>query len=82
MQIDAELSALLEQAWRNLESLELLVRTRRDEGAGAIEALRQRLQDLKSAYTTETDALTRQVLKRAVERRVSGERRHSAAPRP
>ena len=72
---DPELSALLEQAARNLETLELLARSASDEDATATSMLRQRLQDLKLAYTSETDALTRQVLKRAVERRVSGERR-------
>jgi hypothetical protein len=63
-----EISALLEQAARNLDTLELLARSASEEDPIAIKLLRQRLHDLKIAYTSETDALTYQVLKRAIER--------------
>ena len=76
---DPELSALIEQAARNLETLELLARSESVEGSTATDALRQRLRELKRAYTSETDALTRQVLKRAVERRGTGDRRRGMA---
>jgi hypothetical protein len=72
---DPELAALLEQAARNLDTLELLVRSADADDPLAVERLRQRLRDLKRAYTTETDVLTRQVLRRAVERRTIRERR-------
>ena len=79
---DPELLALLEQAERNLETLELLVRSAGEESPMAIKRLQQRLHDLKRAYTREADALTRQVLERAVERRMTGERRHGRATPP
>lgn len=79
---DPELSALIEQAARNLETLELLVHSASDEGSTATGVLRQRLRDLKLAYTIETDALTRQVLKRAVERRGTGDRRRGVRREP
>ena len=79
MLTDPEVSALLDQARRNLDSLELLARSSSDAGVGAIEVLRQRLDDLRSAYTSEAHALTRAVLRRAVERRVGAERRQSEA---
>lgn len=75
---DPALSALLEQARRNLDALQLLVRT---GGAGEsvpIEVMRQRLEELKLAYEKETEALTRQVLKRAVERRRTPDRRRAS----
>lgn len=78
---DPELLALLEQAERNLQTLELLARSAGDESPTSIKGLRQRLQDLKRAYTSEADALTRQVLKRAVERRTIEDRRHEAGRR-
>jgi hypothetical protein len=79
---DLEISALLEQAARNLDTLELLAREASEQDPSAIEVLRQRLHDLKRAYTKETDALTRQVLQRAVERRLVGERRRKGAAQP
>jgi hypothetical protein len=75
---DPELLALIEQAARNLDTLELIVRGVRENDEGAIKALRQRLHSVKLAYARETNALTREVLARAVERR-SGERRRGAA---
>ena len=75
---DPELSALIEQAARNLETLELLARSNRVEDPNATDVLRRRLHELKLAYTSETDALTRQVLRRAVERRGTGDRRRGA----
>ena len=77
MLTDPEVFEILEQARRNLDSLEQLARTSSDASPGAIESLRRRLHDLKSAYTNETNALTRVVLKRAVERRVGVDRRQS-----
>ena len=76
---DPELSALLAQAGRNLDSLEFLVRSAGADPS-AIELLRQRLENLKGAYTTETNALTQQVLRRAVDRRLRGDRRRHTAP--
>jgi hypothetical protein len=76
---DPELAALLEQAARNLDSLELLLRSAGDDDPEAVARLREQLQQLKLAYTTETDALTRQVLARAVDRRVRPERRRQPA---
>jgi hypothetical protein len=69
---DPELAALIEQAARNLETLEVLVGI---ESTVAVEELQQRLQRLREAYTRETDALTRQVLRRAIDRRRGAERR-------
>jgi hypothetical protein len=74
MQTDPELTALIEQAARNLDALRLLVRQvpgHRDQ----MTLLRQRLATLRAAYTEETDVLTRQVLKRAIDRRRGPERR-------
>ena len=72
---DPELSALLEQAARNLDTLELLVRHVNGEDSSHLEAQRQRLLELKKAYASETEALTTAVLRRAVERRVIPDRR-------
>jgi hypothetical protein len=74
---DPELSAILDQAARNLKSLELLVRTSgEDDDLSAISPLRQRLEALQIAYRNETNALTRQVIARAIDRRVTNDRRH------
>lgn len=78
---DPELAALLQQAARNLDTLELLARASRKDAA-QIKHLRDRLHDLKLAYTNETDALTRAVLTRAVERRATGERRQRTQSEP
>ena len=92
---DPELSALLDQAARNLDTLELLARglaATADDcergpgdrgGSGEddlsdVDRLRARLQLLKAAYTRETNALTRQVLQREVDRRVTSDRRQTA----
>jgi hypothetical protein len=78
---DPELLALIEQAARNLDTLELLVRGARESDEAAVKTLRQRLHTLKLAYARETNALTREVLARAVERR-SGERRRTTDAPP
>jgi len=78
---DPELSAILDQAARNLNSLELLVRTSGENDLTAINPLRHRLEALQRAYRNETDALTRQVLERAVDRRLTAERRGSGNTR-
>ena len=75
MQRDPELSAILDQAAHNLDSLELLVRTASEDDLSAIAPLRQRLEALQTAYRNETNALTRQVIKRAIDRRTTGRRR-------
>lgn len=72
---DPQLLAILDQAARNLNSLELLVRTSGEDDLAAIDPLRHRLEALQRAYRNETDALTRQVLERAVDRRAVTERR-------
>ena len=72
---DPELSAILDQAARNLNSLELLVRTSGEDDLSATRPLRQRLEALQIAYRDETNALTRQVIERAIDRRVTIDRR-------
>jgi hypothetical protein len=75
---DPELSALLAQAARNLDTLETLVRSTGDDDVAAVVRLRERLEELKRAYKSETDALTRVVLERAVERRATKDRRRGS----
>ena len=77
MLADPELSELLDQAARNLDTLEQLARSAGGDNLSVIALLRERLASLKLAYTNETDALTRQVLQRAVERRVMTDRRRT-----
>ena len=72
---DPELAMLLDQAARNLETLELLAHSAEEGDVSSLWALRERLSALKEAYTRETNALTREVLKREVERRVNVDRR-------
>lgn len=79
MENDPQLSALIAQAARNLDTLELLVRSTGEGDAEELATLRQRLQRLKRAYASETEMLTRAVLAREVERRRTPERRRSAA---
>lgn len=74
---DPALAALLDQAARNLETLELLTHSSHEDDFSSLFALRERLAALKAAYTRETDALTCEVLKREVDRRVNTERRRS-----
>lgn len=74
---DPELAALLDQARRNVDTLELLANRaqEQEDDLADLHQLRNRIAALKAAYTRETDALTRQVLKREVERRVMRDRR-------
>ena len=72
---DPELASLLDQAARNLETLELLAHSSQEDDVSSLWELRERLAALKASYTRETDALTREVLKREVERRVMVDRR-------
>jgi hypothetical protein len=74
MPTDSNVAALLEQAARNLDTLEQLLHTGADD-ARTLDVLRHRLSDLKDAYTRETNALTQQVLRRAIERRCGEDRR-------
>lgn len=74
---DPELVALLDQAARNFETLELLAYSAGENDLRPLHALRERLATLKAAYTSETNTLTRQVLRREVERRVTSDRRRS-----
>ena len=75
MQRDPELSAILDQAAHNLDSLELLVRSASEDDLSAIGPLRKRLEALQTAYRNETNALTRQVIERAIDRRRADRRR-------
>jgi hypothetical protein len=77
MQTDSNVAALLEQAARNLDTLEQLLRSGADD-ASKLEVLRHRLSDLKDAYTRETNALTQQVLRHAIERRCGEDRRRKS----
>ena len=79
---DPELSALFEQATRNLYALEVLVRATDAKDAVAVTRLRKQLQELKKAYTRETHELTREVLSRAVERRQQPDRRRRDVAMP
>jgi hypothetical protein len=72
MSKDPEVAALIEQAARNLATLELLGGL---EFKRTLEELQLRLQRLREAYTRETDSLTQQVLRRAIERRRGADRR-------
>jgi len=76
---DPELAELLDQAARNLKTLELLL------GPGQhspLEEMQARIDRLREAYTHETNALTRQVLRRAIERRRGIDRRKQARDAP
>jgi hypothetical protein len=75
--IDAQLAALIEQAGRNLDSLELLVGMSSGAETETIAAYQARLRDLKRAYHRETNELTLKVLYEAVERRGVPDRRHA-----
>ena len=81
----AALAALVEQAVRNVESLEALARSVGEGDPERFAELRERLRTLQVAYRRETDTLTQHVLKEAVERRASldrraGDRRRDPAP--
>jgi hypothetical protein len=84
MVVDAQLRALIEQAGRNLETLELLSRTRDGSGIDPtwVDRYRTRLQELQLAYQRETNELTRIVLQEAVERRQTTDRRRVVDRRP
>lgn len=77
MSHDPELADLIDQAERNLATLELLLGI---QGARRMESLRGRIQALRDAYTRETNSLTRAVLARAIERRRGKDRRKVAEP--
>jgi hypothetical protein len=70
-----QLAALIDQAGRNLDTLELLARSVGGVDGESLEVLRARLEELRQAYLRETDALTQSVLLAAVERRMSSDRR-------
>jgi hypothetical protein len=72
----SDLTALIQQAARNLDSLERLLEA---SGASAtpLDDLRARLVRLKHAYTRETNEFTRRVLEAAIERRSGVDRRRS-----
>jgi hypothetical protein len=73
---DSEISALVDQAARNLETLEALARQAGDlQDRARVQELRQRLESLRRAYVRETDALTQEVIARAIERRTTRDRR-------
>jgi len=79
---DPALSAILDQAARNLNSLEVLVRTSGEDDLSAISPLRQRLEALQVAYMNETNALTRRMIAHAIDRRVTTDRRGRTKRRP
>lgn len=72
---DPELSALVDQAARNLETLEMLTRASGAEEHARVLELQRCLHELHRAYIRETDALTQHVLLRAMERRSVPDRR-------
>jgi hypothetical protein len=72
---DPEFSALVAQAARNLDTLEMLARSSSNDDHLKVLELRERLRELHLAYIRETDALTQHVLMRAVERRATPDRR-------
>ena len=59
---DPELTELFDQAARNLATLELLARSAREDDPAAITYLQARLQELKQAYTRETDVMSLGIL--------------------
>ena len=69
---DPDLAALFDQAVRNVETLVLLAYSAGEDELDPLHELRDRLAALKAAYTSETNALTREVLRREVERRGTG----------
>lgn len=75
----AELAALIEQAARNLNALEAIVRAREGHSHDVV-AMRQRLEKLRKAFTDQTDALTSYALRHAIERRQGQDRRQSTPP--
>ena len=78
--MDPELEQLIEQAARNLRTLEQLVG--HDHRPDTLLDFQERLQRLKAAYLKETNSLTRQVLRRAIERRTGIDRRRLRDPQP
>lgn len=74
MHQEHEVAALIEQAARNIEALEHFIDAS-GSGAERLAALRERLERLKVAYTTETHAVTRYALSHAIDRRRRGDRR-------
>jgi N-methylhydantoinase B/oxoprolinase/acetone carboxylase alpha subunit len=79
--MDPELELLIAQAERNLRTLELLIADVRARPS-AMDELQERIRQLREAYLKETNALTRQVLKHAVERRTVADRRRRFNPQP
>lgn len=78
---EQELQALVVQAARNLRTLEDLIRS--VEGSSVeLGELQRRVRRLQQAYVRETDALTRQVIRRAIERRTGDERRKDRRDQP
>lgn len=75
---DPDLAALFHQAVRNIETLELLAYSAGEQDLGPLDEVRDRIVALKAAYTQETNALTREVLRREVDRRVNVDRRRPA----
>ena len=78
--VNEQLRGLIEQAGRNLETLELLTRSCEPSGVdrATVASYRTRLQDLQHAYRRETNGLTLIALQQAVERRYGPDRRRVA----
>jgi hypothetical protein len=76
--VDAEIRALIEQAGRNLETLERLAQQLSlGIEQAAVSSFKARLLELHTAYQRETNALTLAVLQQAVERRSTPDRRRA-----
>ena len=76
--VDAEIRALIEQAGRNLDTLERLAQQLpRGVEQATVSSFKTRLLELDAAYQRETNALTLAVLQHAVERRSTRDRRRA-----
>ncbi len=76
--VDAEIRALIEQAGRNLETLERLAQQLPvGSELATVASFKARLLELHTAYQRETNALTLAALQQAVERRSTPDRRRA-----
>jgi len=76
--VDAEIRALIEQAGRNLETLERLAQQLSiGIEQATVSSFKTRLLELHTAYQRETNTLTLAALQQAVERRSTPDRRRA-----
>jgi hypothetical protein len=73
--VNAQLHALVEQAGRNLDTLELLTGALSPVDRVTVAAYKSRLRELQLSYLRETNDLTLITLQQAVERRYAPDRR-------